>query len=135
MKLASHGDTMMHTRWAHSMAGEEYARIYSWGNNPDRKVCSLSLCFVPTLFNKDGRVNTKVPRHAGTSTSHKPSWNQSYCDTRPSTASNAGWTPNSSPSKNTQQQTPSSPQSKTRSQAKTTESARNICSEPMAPEV
>lgn len=37
MNLASHGDTMMHTRWAHSMAGEEYARIYSWGNNPHRK--------------------------------------------------------------------------------------------------
>lgn len=43
MKLASHGDTMMHTRWAYSMAGEEYARIYSWGNNPDRNVCCYSV--------------------------------------------------------------------------------------------
>ncbi|RDW75999.1 hypothetical protein BP5796_06820 [Coleophoma crateriformis] len=28
---------MAHTRWCHSLAGEEYARIYSWGNNPKRK--------------------------------------------------------------------------------------------------
>lgn len=25
---------MMHTRWGHSMAGEEYARLYAWGNGP-----------------------------------------------------------------------------------------------------
>ena len=30
---------MMHTRWCHSMAGEEYARKYSWGHDPARKVC------------------------------------------------------------------------------------------------
>ncbi|KAF2815543.1 2,4-dichlorophenol 6-monooxygenase [Mytilinidion resinicola] len=36
-KLATKGDCMMHTRWAHSMAGREYARIYSWGNDPRRK--------------------------------------------------------------------------------------------------
>ena len=35
--LATSGDCMMHTRWCHSMAGEEYARIHSWGNDPDRK--------------------------------------------------------------------------------------------------
>ena len=29
---------MVHTRWSNSMAGEEYARIYSWGNDPKRKV-------------------------------------------------------------------------------------------------
>ncbi|CRG90480.1 Phenol 2-monooxygenase [Talaromyces islandicus] len=28
---------MLHTRWCHSMAGEEYARVYSWGNDPVRK--------------------------------------------------------------------------------------------------
>ncbi|OJD27131.1 hypothetical protein ACJ73_01481 [Blastomyces percursus] len=28
---------MLHNRWCHSMAGEEYARIYSWGNDPKRK--------------------------------------------------------------------------------------------------
>ena len=27
---------MTHTRWCHSMAGEEYARLYSWGNDPKR---------------------------------------------------------------------------------------------------
>ncbi|KAH8695974.1 FAD binding domain-containing protein [Talaromyces proteolyticus] len=36
--LASDGEShMLHTRWCHSMAGEEYARIYSWGNDPVRK--------------------------------------------------------------------------------------------------
>lgn len=34
---------MVHTRWCHSMAGEEYARIYSWGNDPTRKVSALSI--------------------------------------------------------------------------------------------
>ncbi|KAF4538062.1 Monooxygenase FAD-binding protein [Lasiodiplodia theobromae] len=28
---------MMHTRWCYTMAGREYARIYSWGNDPARK--------------------------------------------------------------------------------------------------
>ena len=28
---------MVHTRWCHDMTGEEYARIYSWGNDPKRK--------------------------------------------------------------------------------------------------
>ncbi|RAQ59002.1 hypothetical protein COH20_007107 [Aspergillus flavus] len=37
-KLGSAGaDHMQHTRWCHSMAGEEYARIHSWGNDPRRK--------------------------------------------------------------------------------------------------
>ncbi|KAF2179305.1 hypothetical protein K469DRAFT_799646 [Zopfia rhizophila CBS 207.26] len=36
-KLATKGDCMLHTRWAHSMAGREYARLYSWGNDPKRK--------------------------------------------------------------------------------------------------
>jgi 2-polyprenyl-6-methoxyphenol hydroxylase-like FAD-dependent oxidoreductase len=34
---ATSGDCMMHTRWCHDMTGEEYARIYSWGNDPKRK--------------------------------------------------------------------------------------------------
>ncbi|KAL5043459.1 hypothetical protein BDW71DRAFT_210295 [Aspergillus fruticulosus] len=38
MKVACDGEEhMVHTRWCHSMAGEEYARIYSWGNDPTRK--------------------------------------------------------------------------------------------------
>ena len=36
-KVASDGLDMMHTRWCHSMAGEEYARVYSWANHPQRK--------------------------------------------------------------------------------------------------
>ncbi len=36
--LGTSGDSMVHTRWANSMAGDEYARIYSWGNDPRRKV-------------------------------------------------------------------------------------------------
>lgn len=35
-KAATHGDSMQHTRWCASMAGEEYARVYSWGNPPHR---------------------------------------------------------------------------------------------------
>lgn len=27
---------MKHTRWCHSMAGNEYGRVYSWGNDPQR---------------------------------------------------------------------------------------------------
>lgn len=37
VKAATTGNCMVHTRWCHSMAGEEYARIYSWGNDPHRK--------------------------------------------------------------------------------------------------
>ncbi|KAJ5527093.1 hypothetical protein N7513_011252 [Penicillium frequentans] len=36
-RLATNGMNMMHTRWAYSMAGEEYARIHSWGHDPKRK--------------------------------------------------------------------------------------------------
>ncbi|KAF2769548.1 hypothetical protein EJ03DRAFT_312278 [Teratosphaeria nubilosa] len=36
-KVATTGDHMEHNRWCHDMAGDEYARIYSWGNSPDRK--------------------------------------------------------------------------------------------------
>ncbi|KAJ5970240.1 uncharacterized protein N7479_000158 [Penicillium vulpinum] len=37
-RLGSTGEEhMQHTRWCHSMAGEEYARIHSWGNDPRRK--------------------------------------------------------------------------------------------------
>ncbi|RHZ50596.1 uncharacterized protein CDV56_104150 [Aspergillus thermomutatus] len=37
-KVASSGERhMLHTRWCYSMAGEEFARIYSWGNDPRRK--------------------------------------------------------------------------------------------------
>nr|POF26269.1 2,4-dichlorophenol 6-monooxygenase [Quercus suber] len=34
---ATHGENMHHTRWCYSIAGEEFARIHSWGNQPDRQ--------------------------------------------------------------------------------------------------
>ncbi|KUI53234.1 2,4-dichlorophenol 6-monooxygenase [Cytospora mali] len=37
VKLGTDGDSMEHMRWCHSMAGEEFARIYSWGSDPTRK--------------------------------------------------------------------------------------------------
>ncbi|SPO05264.1 related to phenol 2-monooxygenase [Cephalotrichum gorgonifer] len=37
LDLATQNENMAHTRWCHTMAGEEYARIYSWGNDPMRK--------------------------------------------------------------------------------------------------
>lgn len=37
-ELSSKAHCMIHTRWCHSMAGEEYARIHSWGHAPERKV-------------------------------------------------------------------------------------------------
>ena len=33
---ATQGDCMQHTRWCHDMTGVEWARIYSWGNDPKR---------------------------------------------------------------------------------------------------
>ncbi|CAG9955822.1 unnamed protein product [Clonostachys rosea f. rosea IK726] len=36
-QVSSKGNCMLHTRWCHSMAGEEFARVYSWGNDPRRK--------------------------------------------------------------------------------------------------
>ncbi|KAF3069711.1 2,4-dichlorophenol 6-monooxygenase [Daldinia childiae] len=36
-KAGTQNDSMLHTRWSNSMAGQEYARIYSWGNDPKRK--------------------------------------------------------------------------------------------------
>jgi 2-polyprenyl-6-methoxyphenol hydroxylase-like FAD-dependent oxidoreductase len=37
LRNATPGDCMQHTRWCRSMAGEEWARIHSWGNQPHRK--------------------------------------------------------------------------------------------------
>jgi hypothetical protein len=37
-KMGTGSDTMIHTRWSNTMAGQEYGRIYSWGNHPARKV-------------------------------------------------------------------------------------------------
>jgi hypothetical protein len=45
---AAAGHNMVHTRWCHSMAGEEYARLYSWGNDPKRQVSMRSNPDIPT---------------------------------------------------------------------------------------
>lgn len=37
VKLSTPQESMQHTRWCRSMAGEEFARIHSWGNQPERK--------------------------------------------------------------------------------------------------
>ena len=49
IEAAADGATCMaHTRWCRSMAGEEYARTYPWGNNPNRHVSykALRCCHV-----------------------------------------------------------------------------------------
>lgn len=38
LKIAVTRSSMQHTRWCRSMAGEEFARIYSFGNDPARAV-------------------------------------------------------------------------------------------------
>ncbi|KAM3425737.1 hypothetical protein BST61_g7670 [Cercospora zeina] len=35
--VATPANYMMHTTWSHSLAGEEYGRMYAWGNRPDRQ--------------------------------------------------------------------------------------------------
>lgn len=37
IKNATPQSHMAHTRWCHSMAGVEFARIHSWGNQPERR--------------------------------------------------------------------------------------------------
>ena len=34
--VASPSETLVHTRWCHTLLGEEYARVPSWGHHPDR---------------------------------------------------------------------------------------------------
>ncbi|APA12716.1 hypothetical protein sscle_10g074860 [Sclerotinia sclerotiorum 1980 UF-70] len=36
LQVAVKGDAMLHTRWCRTLAGEEYARVYSLGNDPNR---------------------------------------------------------------------------------------------------
>lgn len=38
MRVGNAEGAMQHTRWCYSMAGEEFARVYSWGSDPRRKV-------------------------------------------------------------------------------------------------
>ena len=36
LKVATPHEYLEHTRWCHSMTGEEWARIHSWGHDPER---------------------------------------------------------------------------------------------------
>ena len=38
LDVATPSHNMAHTRWCRSMAGEEFARVYSWGHDPKHKV-------------------------------------------------------------------------------------------------
>ena len=39
--VATPQSAMLHTRWVESFLGEEYCRLWSWGNDPARKVVQL----------------------------------------------------------------------------------------------
>jgi hypothetical protein len=56
MDSAIKGDCMLHSRWAHSVTGEEYARIYSWGNDPKGMVSRLATLYQPTYKDNSGRL-------------------------------------------------------------------------------
>lgn len=36
-RVASSAEYMQHTSWLHSLAGEEYGRLWAWGNKPEQK--------------------------------------------------------------------------------------------------
>lgn len=61
---------MAHTRWCRSMAGEEFARVYSWGHDPKHKVrrsalvTSLLCCALSLLSWRQGDYEAASPcRH------------------------------------------------------------------------
>lgn len=60
IRVAVKGDCMQHTRWCRSMAGEEFARIYSWGNDPSRavRIC-MDLSYVVLIIT--GRLRRCQP--------------------------------------------------------------------------
>lgn len=80
-KVAVKGDSMQHTRWCKSMAGEEFARIYSWGNDPQRAVGNKVFSRVQSLTLR--RVITMQQAPANTSISLRLSSNLSSFSTLP----------------------------------------------------
>ena len=85
LQVSTDGDCMMHTRWCHSMAGQEFARIYSWGNDPNRKgdyelASPCQPCDLPQTL-----LEPVLVRHA-TTHGFKCRWNTSlvsFCDLGP----------------------------------------------------
>ena len=88
IRVAVKGDCMQHTRWCRSMAGEEFARIYSWGNDPSRAVRNL---YGSILCGPDhNRETTTLPAPAAMSIFRKQPLSQFLCVMRPTTAFNVG---------------------------------------------
>lgn len=53
IKAGTPGEHYLYWRWCHSLAGEEYARAYGFGNDPIRKVgIAIRLPQVPSRFSK-----------------------------------------------------------------------------------
>lgn len=76
LKVAVKGDSMLHTRWCNSLAGEEYARIYSWGNDPKRVVRLRAGEDSVLLTNDFHRVIMMLPVHAITSIFLRQFWSR-----------------------------------------------------------
>src|SRR5690606_1809395 len=73
LDVATPSHNMAHTRWCRSMAGEEFARVYSWGHDPTRKVrtaaawrgAMLGRCDLHAgVTNYPGRLRVSQPVHA-----------------------------------------------------------------------
>ena len=56
--------TMPYTRFAQSMAGKEFARVYAWGSEPVTNVTNANELLLIHIANRD-RVDTskQVPAH------------------------------------------------------------------------
>lgn len=92
--VAVKGDCMQHTRWCRSMAGEEFARVYSWGNDPTRAVC-VTYAYILALSDHNREIMLP-PVPAAISIFHRPTSNPSLFAMRPITAFNAASIPRSS---------------------------------------
>jgi hypothetical protein len=96
-KVSDTRDSMKHTRWCRSMAGEEYARIYSWGKDPHRVVCGLYILSA-SHSNSNYRAIMMRQVHASMSTSPRQSSNRFFSTMHPRTASLVASIQPSSPS-------------------------------------
>lgn len=61
LEAATSGDCMLHTRWCRSMTGEEYARTYSWGNEPKRMVYGPASSAAHLLKSQQGDYDAASP--------------------------------------------------------------------------
>lgn len=49
LDIATPSHHMSHTRWCWSMAGDEFARVYSWGYDPKHKASPLTVITMTDL--------------------------------------------------------------------------------------